>query len=119
MQLKRGRCREEALAPALDAQSRPEVSVLGPLRRWRVLEALELGQQLRRPTHPTQPNSQPASQYQQGSASVIKSPPVDEDLGARRAALALTPPSAGFQVPPLAMGVDPRELRLRVRRLLF
>lgn len=28
----------------------------------------------------------------------------DEDLGARRATLTLTPPSAGFQVPPLAWG---------------
>lgn len=60
--------------------------------------SLELGRELRRPT------SQPtASQYQQTSASVIKGP-LGGDLSARRATLTLTPPSAGFQVPPMVWG---------------
>lgn len=53
MQLKRGRCREGALAPGrLPSMHKADerVSVLGPLRRWRVLEVLEvLVRHLRRP----------------------------------------------------------------------
>lgn len=86
----------EALASALDAQSRQRVSVLGPLRRWRVLEMLELGRQLRHSTSQSASTSTPAHQSSRA--------PIDEDLSARRATLALTPPSAGFQVSPLAWG---------------
>lgn len=74
MQLKRGRCRVEALASTLDAQSRRDVSVLGLLDPLR-LEVLELVRQLRRPT--SRP-ALPASNHQ--DQRISHQGPLDEDL---------------------------------------